>query len=100
MTSRIMLLTLCKALLMHSKINLEIKEKGNIWLTSLMPSRKNKMRQFRNLIKIFNYLLKDMTQDYKPPDKKMLEEYLEAFCVEIQYEIRRAKPCHFSCYLE
>jgi len=39
----------------------------------------------------FNGLLKDMTQDYKPPDKTVLEQYLE-FNVETQYEIRRAKP--------
>lgn len=33
-----------------------------------------------------------MTQDYKPPDKTILEQYLEAYLVETQSEIRRAHP--------
>jgi len=43
----------------------------------------------------FNGLLKDMTQDYKPPNKTILEQNLEAFGVETQYEIRRNKPTKF-----
>lgn len=43
----------------------------------------------------FNKLLKDMTRDYKPPEKTVLETYLEAYHVEVQYEIRRAHPATF-----
>lgn len=40
----------------------------------------------------FNRLLKDMTQDYKPPDKTILELYLDTYHIETQYERRRAHP--------
>lgn len=33
-----------------------------------------------------------MTQDYRPPDKTVYEQYLEAFNGDTQYEIRHAKP--------
>lgn len=33
-----------------------------------------------------------MTQDYRPPDKTVLEQYLKAFNGDTQYEIRHVKP--------
>lgn len=33
-----------------------------------------------------------MTQHYKPPEKTVLDQYLEAFNGDAQYEIRHAKP--------
>ena len=40
----------------------------------------------------FNKILRDMTRDYKPPDKTILEQYLEACPIQTQYEIKRAHP--------
>lgn len=37
-----------------------------------------------------------MTQDYKPSDKTVLEQYLEDFSVDTQYEIRRTKPSNLT----
>lgn len=54
--------------------------------------KKNENETVEEFNQRFNGIVKEMTQYYKPLDKSLLEQYLEAFVVDTSYEIRRAKP--------
>ena len=41
--------------------------------------------------KRFNAMLKEIFADYKPPDKMLLEYYLDAYNLDTSYELRRSK---------
>jgi len=41
--------------------------------------------------KRFNDIIKELPQDYKPPDKSLRDFYIDAFSPEPSYELRRAK---------
>jgi len=68
------------------------KREGKYSVKELNSIKKMENETMEELNQRFNVIIKDMTQDYKPHDKTVLEKYLEAFCVEPQYEIRHANP--------
>jgi len=68
------------------------KTEGKYLVKDLNTIKKKENEMVEEFNQRFNGLLKDMTQDYKPLDKTMLEQFLEAFNDDTQYEIRCAKP--------
>lgn len=54
--------------------------------------QKNENETIEEFNQRFNGIIKEMSQDYKPLDNSLLDQYLEAFCVDTSYEIRRARP--------
>lgn len=72
------------------------KRKGKYLVKELNSIKKRENETVEEFNQRFNGILKDMTQDYKPLDKTVLEQYLEAFRADTQYEIRRAKPANLA----
>lgn len=68
------------------------KREGKYLVKEFITIKKRKNETVEEFNQIFNKLLRDMTQDYEPPDKTILEQYLEAYLVDTQYEIRRVNP--------
>lgn len=70
------------------------KREGKYLFKELNSIKKRENERVEEFNQRFNGILKDMTQDYKPPDKTLLEQYLEAFCVDTSYEIRHFNPAN------
>ena len=68
------------------------KREGKYLVKEFNIIKKRENETVEEFNQIFNSIIKGITQEYKPPDKIVLEQYLEAFCVNAKYEIRRAKP--------
>lgn len=81
-----------QALTSTLKDKFEDKREGKYLVKELNSIKKRKNETVEEFNQIFNCILKDMTQDYKPPEKIVLEQYNEVFCVDTQYEIIHAKP--------